>query len=68
MSHPGVGPVAGLAFALTVGAVERFRRSKQVVSYLGLNPREKLVGLRRQACPVYPQPVEGSLARGLPKG
>ena len=40
MTHPGVGPVTSLAFVLTLGRVERFARSKQVVSYLGLNPRE----------------------------
>ena len=39
-THPGVGPVTSLAFVLTLGPVERFARSKQVVSYLGLNPRE----------------------------
>ena len=38
--HPGVGPVVGLAFVLTIGPVERFKRSGQVVSYVGLNPRE----------------------------
>ncbi len=40
MTHPGVGPVIGLAFVLTLGLVERFARSKQVASYLGLIPRE----------------------------
>ena len=40
MTHPGVGPVTSLAFVLTLGEVQRFARSKQVVSYLGLNPRE----------------------------
>jgi transposase len=40
MTHPGVGAVVALAFLLVVGPVERFRRSKQVASYLGLNPRE----------------------------
>ena len=40
MKHPGVGPVTALAFVLTIGPVERFRKSKQVVSYLGLNPSE----------------------------
>jgi transposase len=40
MTHRGVGPVTALAFVLTLGPVERFRRSKQVVSYLGLNPQE----------------------------
>ncbi len=40
MAHPGVGPVTALAFVLTLGPVERFPRSKAVVSYLGLNPCE----------------------------
>jgi transposase len=44
MTHPGVGPVTALAFVLTLGPVERFRRSKQVVSYLGLNPCEHSSG------------------------
>ena len=39
MTHPGVGPLTSLAFALTIGEVERFRRSRQVSSYLGLDPR-----------------------------
>src|SRR3974377_163014 len=43
-THPGVGPVTSLAFVLTLGPVERFKRSKQVVSYLGLNPREHSSG------------------------
>ncbi len=32
--------MTALAFVLTLGPVERFPRSKQIVSYLGLNPRE----------------------------
>jgi transposase len=44
MRQKGVGPVVGLAFVLTLGPVERFPRSKQVVSYLGLNPREASSG------------------------
>ena len=48
MTHPGVGPVTSLAFVLTLGPVERFRRSKQVVSYLGLNPREHSSGGRQR--------------------
>ena len=40
MTHPGVGPVTSLAFVLIVGPVNRFERSKQLVSYLGLNPSE----------------------------
>lgn len=44
MTHPGVGPVTSLAFVLIVGPVNRFARSKQLVSYLGLNPREHSSG------------------------
>lgn len=48
MRQPGVGPVTALAFVLTVGPVERFSRSKQLVSYLGLNPREYSSGGRQR--------------------
>ena len=48
MTHPGIGPVNALAFLLTIGPVSRFRRSKQVVSYLGLNPSEHSSGGRRR--------------------
>ena len=44
MTHPGVGPVTALAFVLTLGPVARFQRSKHVVSYLGLNPKERSSG------------------------
>ncbi len=44
MTHPGVGPVTALAFVLTLGPVTRFQRSKHVVSYLGLNPKERSSG------------------------
>jgi Transposase IS116/IS110/IS902 family len=44
MTHPGVGPVTALAFVLTLGPMARFQRSKQVVSYLGLNPQERSSG------------------------
>jgi len=47
-THPGVGPVTSLAFMLTLGPVERFAGSKQVVSYLGLNPREHSSGGRQR--------------------
>ncbi len=40
MTQPGVGPITSLAFVLTMGDVSRFRRGKQVASYLGLIPRE----------------------------
>ncbi len=47
-THPGVGPVISLAFVLTVGRIERFARSRELVSYLGLNPSEQSSGERRQ--------------------
>ena len=40
MEQSGVGPVTALAFVWTLGPVERFPRSKHLVSYLGLNPSE----------------------------
>lgn len=48
MTHPGVGPVVGLAYVLTVGPVRRFPRGKQVASYLGLIPSEKSSGGRQR--------------------
>jgi transposase len=54
-TQPGVGPITALAFVLTIGPVERFARSKQVASYLGLIPaeyssggRQKLLGISKQ--------------------
>ena len=48
MKHKGVGSVTAWAFVLTLGPVERFRHSRQVVSYLGLNPRENSSGGRQR--------------------
>jgi len=48
MTHPGVGPVVGLAYALTIGPVARFPRGKQGASYLGLIPREHSSGGRQK--------------------
>jgi len=48
MTHPGVGPVVGLAYVLTIGPVGRFPRGKQVASYLGLIPKEKSSGGRQR--------------------
>lgn len=47
-THPGVGPVTALAFALIVGEISRFRRSKHLTSYLGLIPSEASSGVRRR--------------------
>jgi len=48
MSHPGVGPILGLATVVTLGDVSRFPRGKHVASYLGLIPREDSSGEHRR--------------------
>ena len=48
MSHPGVGPMTGLAMVLTLGPAERFASAKQVGSYFGLIPSEHSSGGRQQ--------------------
>jgi transposase len=48
MTHPGVGALTALAFALSLGPASRFARGKQVASYVGLNPREHSSGDRRR--------------------
>jgi transposase len=47
-SHSGIGPVISLAAVLTLGNIERFDTSRQLVSYLGLNPSEHSSGQRRR--------------------
>ncbi len=47
-THPRVGPITSLAFALTLGRIERFAHSRQVVSYLGPNPAEHSSGGRQR--------------------
>jgi transposase len=44
MEQSGVEPVTALAFVLTLGPIDRFPKSKQLVSYLGLNPTESSSG------------------------
>jgi transposase len=63
MEQRGVGPVTALMFVLTIGPVERFRCSKQVVSYLGLNPRESSSGGRQRLGAISKQ--GNSMARYL---
>ena len=48
MTHPGVGPITGLAFVLTLGPWQRFRRGKEVASYVGLIPCEHSSGGRQR--------------------
>jgi len=48
MTHPGVDPITALAYVLTLGDVTRFKRGKQVASYLGLVPREHSSGAKQR--------------------
>jgi transposase len=63
MTHPGVGPVIGMAFVLTLGDPLRFASSKQVASYLGLVPLERSSGGRQRLGHITKQ--GSSLLRGL---
>jgi transposase len=47
-THPGVGPLTGLAFESVIGTHERFHCGKQITSYVGLVPAEKSSGDRRR--------------------
>jgi transposase len=38
MTHPGVGPITGLAYVLVIGTPERFPCGKKIGSYTGLIP------------------------------
>jgi len=62
-THPGVGPITALAFSLTVGQIERFAHSRQLVSYLGLNPSEHSSGGRQRLGKISKQ--GNSLLRSL---
>jgi transposase len=55
MTQPGVGPITALAFVLTIGDVQRFPRSKQVASYVGLIPREYSSGGHQRFGPISKQ-------------
>jgi len=46
MTHPGVGPMTALSFALTIGTADRFPRGRHVTGYLGLDPRMNSSGER----------------------
>jgi transposase len=38
MTHPGVGPITGLAYVLVIGTPERFPSGKKIGSYTGSFP------------------------------
>jgi transposase len=44
LSVPGVGTLTALTFALTVGDQHRFRKSRDVACYLGLQPKRSQSG------------------------
>jgi len=62
-THPGVGPITGLAFVLTIGDPTRFQCGKQVASYLGLIPAENSSGGRQRLGHITKQ--GNALLRGL---
>jgi transposase len=62
-THPGVGPITGLAFVLTLGDPARFPCGKQVASYLGLIPAEDSSGGRQRLGHITKQ--GNALLRGL---
>ena len=39
-THPGVGPLTGLAYVLVIGTPDRFPCGKKIGSYTGLIPSE----------------------------
>ena len=41
MTHPGVGPLTALAYVLIIGTPTRFRRGKQIGTYVGMIPCEE---------------------------
>jgi len=51
-SHPGVGPISASAFALEVYQPERFERSEELASYVGLAPRVRQSGQTRREGPL----------------
>ncbi len=63
MTHPGVGAITALAFTLTLGPPERFRRGKQVASYFGLIPSERSSGGKQRLGHISKQ--GSSFVRGL---
>jgi transposase len=40
MTHPGVGPLAALAYVLIIGTPARFPRGQQIGTYVGMIPNE----------------------------
>lgn len=47
-THSGIGKLTSLAIVHTLGDVRRFRRSEQVVAFVGLDPLEKSSGEKKR--------------------
>jgi hypothetical protein len=68
-THPGVGPLTGLALVRILGRADRFQWGKEIACYLGLVPLEDSSGDRRSSrnilhgrkgrgnCPLPLQPI-----------
>jgi len=63
MTHPGVGEVTAVAYAMTIGDPRRFHCGKQVASYLGLIPAEDSSGGKQRLGHITKQ--GNALLRGL---
>jgi transposase len=48
MTHPGVGPITGLATEVFLGDATRFADGKAVASYVGMIPSEASSGARQR--------------------
>ena len=48
MTHPGVGPLTGLAIVHTLEPFNRFTRQRAVVAYVGLDPMERSSAEKRR--------------------
>lgn len=48
MTHPGIGPLTGLAVVHTLGPIDRFASASKVTAYAGLDPLERSSGERQR--------------------
>lgn len=48
LTHSGIGTLTAMAIVHTLGDVRRFRKSEQVVAFVGLDPLEKSSGERKR--------------------
>ena len=48
LTHSGIGKLTAMAIVHTLGDVRRFRKSEQVVAFVGLDPLEKSSGEKKR--------------------